>query len=851
MSAGNHARRPISPMGKSEYFGRKVARPMTEDLTHFTKDDEKAEDRNFAAANIGRTQLSSDKYGEIFSQAALHAMVQAPVTAVAELFSKEAAAGAQFLPAPAQFAEGTTAWHIQQAGRAIGTLVPCAILMKGTAGLIGKEAGLAKQLGAAALAGGLYGGFLTPTGQVEGSLLENRLYSAANTAGSFALVHSLATGAHRFRDYMSAGSPSLGAAFQTRLGAGLLSAPVGLLSAELEAMLHQRTISNAERLSSLYTFGLLGAIASPTRPSRQTLTEQADVINGTAPFPYRLNFGPPEKPFMHENPLADNVFARLKSQEVPAHIARYYIERAPLAETEADFQPGMKEAVEFAKLSPAEQVERLLAQKEASEQSAKRVEAALARQIRRDVAVGPERVTQQTPVEVNTAPSRSAADPNLSSYLLLDIGRALPESPLRHTAINGAKAWLKLDKACYNEFLKQHVENPASSLADYRLDRSRAVSYSERMRDSLFNASHLKLRSTLEPAHRDAVDQAVLRGSCNPHRIFDPTPRPEGLSGWASSDPARPGRIMRIGRNLDNDFRVSHDKVSRIHAELRIDPEGQMHLKDLSTNGQIYINGELHEGKAEIPINPSDKVRIFNTQIDFDLKAADGVKYDFTRYKEPLMLPAEAKPTPTAIQQSNNYAKLHEVREPIVDGFRMAGRRVPFDEQGLPDKLDRAIIVVDLSRDPVLREVIAQAKKDLGHLPQKELAEAITKLSKKLMTPSAVTPETQDSMVGQIRSDNAGEPVLLGEFIRRGMGVCGEQALLMKVLSDHLGLDCTIVRGRMLLAGGHAWTKVHLSDGNFIFDPRMEVNGLNTLDGIGNLWQQSIAGTLFVPFEKR
>ncbi|MET7734540.1 FHA domain-containing protein [Streptomyces sp. NPDC005402] len=52
------------------------------------------------------------------------------------------------------------------------------------------------------------------------------------------------------------------------------------------------------------------------------------------------------------------------------------------------------------------------------------------------------------------------------------------------------------------------------------------------------------------------------------------------------------GRIMRIGRALENDLVVSDLQVSRNHAEFHSMPDGRMEIRDLGSHNGTYVNGQ-------------------------------------------------------------------------------------------------------------------------------------------------------------------------------------------------------------------------------------------------------------------
>ncbi|WP_425348251.1 FHA domain-containing protein [Streptomyces palmae] len=52
------------------------------------------------------------------------------------------------------------------------------------------------------------------------------------------------------------------------------------------------------------------------------------------------------------------------------------------------------------------------------------------------------------------------------------------------------------------------------------------------------------------------------------------------------------GRVMRIGRALENDLVVSDLQVSRHHAEFHVLPDGRFEIRDLGSHNGTYVNGQ-------------------------------------------------------------------------------------------------------------------------------------------------------------------------------------------------------------------------------------------------------------------
>lgn len=70
------------------------------------------------------------------------------------------------------------------------------------------------------------------------------------------------------------------------------------------------------------------------------------------------------------------------------------------------------------------------------------------------------------------------------------------------------------------------------------------------------------------------------------------------------------GRVMRIGRALENDLVVSDLQVSRNHAEFHSTPDGRMEIRDLGSHNGTYVNGlPIAKGGSQL-LGPTDIVGV-------------------------------------------------------------------------------------------------------------------------------------------------------------------------------------------------------------------------------------------------
>ncbi|WP_344608209.1 FHA domain-containing protein [Streptomyces glaucus] len=122
-----------------------------------------------------------------------------------------------------------------------------------------------------------------------------------------------------------------------------------------------------------------------------------------------------------------------------------------------------------------------------------------------------------------------------------------------------------------------------------------------------------------QPAPAGAVPQQVPQ---QPQQAAPHVPQQQGPGGAAGAPPVYGdrspttfhqfslGRVMRIGRALENDLVVSDLQVSRHHAEFHATPDGRMEIRDLGSHNGTYVNGQpIPKGGARL-LGPADIVGV-------------------------------------------------------------------------------------------------------------------------------------------------------------------------------------------------------------------------------------------------
>ncbi|MEV7423998.1 FHA domain-containing protein [Streptomyces sp. NPDC091212] len=70
------------------------------------------------------------------------------------------------------------------------------------------------------------------------------------------------------------------------------------------------------------------------------------------------------------------------------------------------------------------------------------------------------------------------------------------------------------------------------------------------------------------------------------------------------------GRVMRIGRALENELVVSDLQVSRLHAEFTATPDGRFEIRDLGSHNGTYVNGQPIAKSGTVHLGASDIVGV-------------------------------------------------------------------------------------------------------------------------------------------------------------------------------------------------------------------------------------------------
>lgn len=340
--------------------------------------------------------------------------------------------------------------------------------------------------------------------------------------------------------------------------------------------------------------------------------------------------------------------------------------------------------------------------------------------------------------------------------------------------------------------------------------------------------------------------------------LYDALAGTDNPPGWNSFEIKKNGvsvpmplvdDVLIIGRNAKHaSLVVTGDGVSANHCQIMLRPDGFYIRDNGSKNGTNVFRAKrrLIVGiTEEVKLMPGDRICLGPTGSP-EVTISWNPSLITARVEAPPRPPGYA-PTSTydparskeAIDASNNYLTNHEFDGRMPNGFQVVGGKNTINEAGEHGDSRRPSFVVDLTpgKDPALEAFIAEVQKDLAHLKgqPEELLREIGRRAKRAMQP--LSESQADALYLQLRADNGGRRLLLGEFITAakagtGAGVCQHQSVLTKLAFDSFYPDETqrpkvkLVRGfvgdapAVDQAQNHAWLEMNHNGQSRIFDPR-------------------------------
>lgn len=223
-----------------------------------------------------------------FTRSIVYGAIQGPVDGISQLVDK--CTGSKLLPAlhlvehPDEQKFGTTRWHAQQLGGAIGMAAPLLLLHRSVSHFGAKQLGqciasttsencLSSEIKNSITTGALYGALLIPSSEKE-DFASARLKSAATSGITFGAFNLSSAG---IRSLTSRLCPTLAETHAARIvSSSVAGIPAGIISAKTDAVLHGRNANTEDLLTSAYSFAVVGGALSM---GQSMLSRKADIAN--------------------------------------------------------------------------------------------------------------------------------------------------------------------------------------------------------------------------------------------------------------------------------------------------------------------------------------------------------------------------------------------------------------------------------------------------------------------------------------------------------------------------------------------------------------------------------------------
>lgn len=230
---------------------------------------------------------------EEFARTAAYAGIQQPISGVAQLVDRTVGSKIEsklHMIAPTKEAKfGTTLWHAQAAGGAVGTLLPFMVSTSMAKGIImpkpgcaalASEARLGLTLREAATAGAINDSLFRPVDPKKG-FWQERLLNGGTGALSFTVITASSVGLTRLSQNKSF------AILKNPIAAGVISGvPAGIVGANLESLHHnKRLATTSETLKSIYQMSFAGGFLAGQQKflEKGAKVDQKQTVE--APFP--------------------------------------------------------------------------------------------------------------------------------------------------------------------------------------------------------------------------------------------------------------------------------------------------------------------------------------------------------------------------------------------------------------------------------------------------------------------------------------------------------------------------------------------------------------------------------------
>lgn len=312
--------------------------------------------------------------------------------------------------------------------------------------------------------------------------------------------------------------------------------------------------------------------------------------------------------------------------------------------------------------------------------------------------------------------------------------------------------------------------------------------------------------------------------------------------GGESIDVLPAGRIKSMGSSSYNDLKLASGNFSVGADEHGLFLRKEVGYSELSIDGVDSQAWQRESAGYKLYIEPGQKV-VLNGRMELGIESfeiPDFARAGGSGSNSPLLAPAADVSVSPATRQSLELRGAGYIpgEKPLVPGMRFTELH---EDRDTGVEVERVPIVVDPANDPVLKAVLDEASARFGSIEDPHLKmKLITRFAHDLLTPENATPPpgwkpehegqrfSADDAMYHMDREFRGKSLYLGEYVRRGVGTCVPQSLLVKAMGDRLGLPVGFQTGMFgaepdgsFEGQRHAWNTLSTEEGRELhFDPR-------------------------------
>jgi predicted component of type VI protein secretion system len=116
---------------------------------------------------------------------------------------------------------------------------------------------------------------------------------------------------------------------------------------------------------------------------------------------------------------------------------------------------------------------------------------------------------------------------------------------------------------------------------------------------------------------------------------------------------------LLVGRSEEAKLRIQQDRVSRKHCEF-FEQDGGVYLRDLGSTNGTFLNGELIETSAKVPLEPGALVKIGSLEFRVEFDAAERIAGP----RQAVDQPADDKTVGVAVAADSEHLRVEHDGKP-------------------------------------------------------------------------------------------------------------------------------------------------------------------------------------------